>query len=122
MLKDVATETSKRSSFRAPFGKERVNGFQTLPKSARFYYYPLFLWIRGKLSWKKSALVGSEILRLFLNTLTADDKYSCHNMHNLAQQFQTVLSDKQKTFSGLSEISKASLLPSFLFKSGLIEL
>ena len=28
------------------------------------------------MSWKKSALVWSEILRLFVNTFTADNKYS----------------------------------------------
>ena len=41
-----------------------------------------------------------EILRLFVNALTADDKYSGSNMQNLPQQFQTPLSHKQKTFSG----------------------
>ena len=40
-----------------------------------------------------------EILRLFVNALTADDKYSGSNMQNLPQQFQTPLSPKQKTFS-----------------------
>ena len=40
-----------------------------------------------------------EILRPFVNGLTADDKYSSTNMKNLAQQFQTPLSPKQKTFS-----------------------
>ena len=83
MLKDVATETSKRSSFRTPFANERVNGFQTLLKSARHYYYPLFSSIRGKLSWKKSPSVWREILKLFVNALTADDKYSGTNMQNL---------------------------------------
>ena len=41
-----------------------------------------------------------EILRLFVNALTADGKYSGTNMKNLRQQFQTPLSLKQKTFSG----------------------
>ena len=41
-----------------------------------------------------------EILRLFVNALTADDKYSGNNMQNLPQQFQRPLSLKQKTFSG----------------------
>ena len=40
-----------------------------------------------------------EILRLFVNALTADDKYSGSNMQNLRQQFETPLSRKQKTFS-----------------------
>ena len=52
------------------------------------------------MSFKKSVLVLSEILRLFVNTLTADDKYSRSIMLNLPQQFQTPLSQKQKTFSG----------------------
>ena len=40
-----------------------------------------------------------EILRPFVNGLTADDKYSGTNMKNLPQQFKTPLSLKQKTFS-----------------------
>ena len=40
-----------------------------------------------------------EIWRPFVNALTADDKYSGINMKNLQQQFQTPLSQKQKTFS-----------------------
>ena len=40
-----------------------------------------------------------EILRQLVNALTADDKYSGSNMQNLPQQFQTPLSQKQKTFS-----------------------
>ena len=52
------------------------------------------------MSWKKSPSVWYEILRLFVNALTADDKYSGSNMQNLQQQFQTLLSQKQKTFSG----------------------
>ena len=52
------------------------------------------------MSCKKSTSVWCEILRLFVNALTADDKYSGRNMQNLRQQFQTRLSQKQKTFSG----------------------
>ena len=43
----------------------------------------------------------SEFLRLFVNTLTAEEKYSRRYMENLRQQFQTPLSQKQETFSGL---------------------
>ena len=35
---------------------------------------------------------------MFVNTLTADNKYSRCNVHNFAQQVQTPLSQKQKTF------------------------
>ena len=89
----------KRSFFRTPLANNRVNEFQTLLKSARHHYYPLLLSIRGKLSWKKSPSVWYEILRPFVNALTADDKYSGINMKNLRQQFQTPLSQEKKTFS-----------------------
>ena len=68
-------------------------------KSARHHYYSLLSSIRGKLSYKKSPSVWYEILRLFVNALTADDKYSGRNMQNFPQQFQTPLSKKQKILS-----------------------
>ena len=52
------------------------------------------------MSCKKSPSVWYEILRLFVNALNVDDKYSDSNMQNFPQQFQTPLSQKQKTFSG----------------------
>ena len=52
------------------------------------------------MSCKKSRSVWYEILRLFVNALTADEKYSGSNMQNLRQQFQTPLSQKENTFSG----------------------
>ena len=45
-----------------------------------------------------SALVTSEIFRLFVNTFTPDVKYSRRNMQNFWKQFQTRLSQKRKTF------------------------
>ena len=52
------------------------------------------------MSWKKSALVRSKILGLFVNTLTAEYMYSGRNMQTFKQQVQTPLTLKQKTFSG----------------------
>ena len=40
------------------------------------------------------------MLRLFANTLTADENYSCRNMQNFLQQLQMLLSQKRKTFCG----------------------
>ena len=82
------------------FNNQPVNGLETLLKSARHYYYPIFPWIWEKLSWKKSALVRSKILGLFVNTLTAEYTYSRRNMQTFTQQVQTPLSIKQKIFSG----------------------
>ena len=53
-----------------------------------------------KLRWKKSALVRSKIIGLFVNTFTVEYTYSGRNMQTLTQQVQTPLSLKEKTFSG----------------------
>ena len=45
-----------------------------------------------------SALVTSEIFRLFVNTLTPDDKCSRRYMQTFWQQGQTPLSHKGETF------------------------
>ena len=45
-----------------------------------------------------SALVTSEIFRLFVNTLTPDVKYSRRNMKIFWQQLQTLLSQEENTF------------------------
>ena len=44
-----------------------------------------------------SALVTYEIFRLFVNTLTADVKYSRRNMKIFWQQLQTLLSQEENT-------------------------
>ena len=49
------------------------------------------------MSWKKSALVRSKILGLFVNTLTAEYTYSRRNMQTFTQQVLP-LSLKQKLF------------------------
>ena len=66
--------------------------------SARHHYFTIFPWILDKLSWKTSVLLESEIFRLFLNTLTPDDKYSRRNIQIFWLQMQAPLSQKGKTF------------------------
>ena len=95
----MVTQVPEKPYFRTAFGNQPVNGQQTLLKSARHYYYPIFPWVWDKLSWKKSALVRSKILGLFVNTLTAEYTYTDRNMQTLTQQVQTPLSLKQKIFS-----------------------
>ena len=51
------------------------------------------------MSREKSAFVSSEILTLFFNTLTTEDKYSRRNKLNFKQQLEAPLFQKQKTFS-----------------------
>ena len=52
-----------------------------------------------QLSWQKPLLDIYQILGLFVDILTADDKYSLLNKDNLMQPIQMQLSKKQKTFS-----------------------
>ena len=47
-----------------------------------------------------SVLVISEMFRVLVNKLTADDKYSRRNMQTFWQQLQTPLSQEEKTFCG----------------------
>ena len=49
-----------------------------------------------KFNRKMSLLVTHKSLSLFVNTLTADDKYSLLNKDNLAQPIQMQLSTKKK--------------------------
>ena len=50
------------------------------------------------MSCKRSTLVKFKLVGFFVNTLTADGKYSSRNIQNLTQQLQTTMSQKQKTF------------------------
>ena len=62
-----------------------------LLKLARHNYFPIFQWFEDKLGWKMSALVTSEIFRLFVNTLTPGDKYSRRYTQIFWQQLQKPL-------------------------------
>ena len=90
----------KRSFLKQPFASQRLTGSQTLLKHARHHFYTTAPLIWDKLSWKKLFLVKSEILALFGNTLTVNEKYSRHNIENLQQQIQVILSQKRKEISG----------------------
>ena len=56
------------------------------------------------------SLVIRKILRLFVNTLTADEKDYVLNRDNLTQPIQMQVSKKQKTFSETSFAFLNSLL------------
>ena len=45
-----------------------------------------------------SALVTFEIFRLFVNTMSPDDKYSLRNIQIFWKQLQTLLSQKRQAF------------------------
>ena len=63
-----------------------------------------------QLNCKKSLLVICKILRLFVNILSAVEKYSLPNREYLTQPIQVRLSQKQKAFPGFfSAFSKSKL-------------
>ena len=52
---------------------------------ARQQFYLIFSLLPKKFGWKLSLLVISGILGLFVDTLTADEKYSPRNSESLPQ-------------------------------------
>ena len=70
---------SKKHCSKTVFNTESVKEARTLLKSARHHLYHLFSSIGKKLRGKMSLLVIRECLGLFVNTLTADGKYSLCN-------------------------------------------
>ena len=90
---------SKNSHFTGPFDKQHGKWPKALLKSEWQQLYHIYWSLRRKLSWKKSLLVICKILTLFVNTLTADGKYSLINRDNLTHPIQMQLSQKQKCFT-----------------------
>ena len=109
-LKHVVRSMSKKSCFRGLFQKKHGKLVETLLKSERQYLYYNHWSISWKLTYEKSLLVIFKILRLFVNTLTADDKYSLLNIDNSRQPNQMQLSQKQKTFSQIYSLFLKSTL------------
>ena len=68
---------SKQFCFRTPFDSHHANTAKICMAA------PLSYFLITKIELKMFLLVISEILGLFVNTLTADDKYSLCNKENL---------------------------------------
>ena len=90
---------SLKSRFRGVLHNKHSKRDQRLLKSAQRYLYHIFASMSTYFSVKNSMLVVCKILRLFVNTLTDDDKYSLLYRDNFIQPLQILLSQKQKTFS-----------------------
>ena len=65
----------KKPLGRTLMGSLHVKGSERLLKSARQYLCHIICSLWNKISSKNSVLVVSEILRLFVNILTPDEKY-----------------------------------------------
>ena len=82
------------------FGRQHVNGSQTLLRSPQNQFHTTLELIRYRGSRERVLLGRSELLGQFVNTLTADYKYSPENRENLSQQVPMHTSLKLKTCSG----------------------
>ena len=66
----------KNPRVRTVLESEHVKGSKTLHLSARQYICHIFLSLSIQISSNSSVLLVYEILRLFVNILTPDDKHS----------------------------------------------
>ena len=108
--KNLVRSMPKKSRFKGSFKKQHRKCAQTLLKCEGQHLYNIYWSLLRQLSYKKSLLVIRKISRLFINTLSADGKYSLLNRDNLTQPIQMQLSRKQKTFSEFfSAFLKSSL-------------
>ena len=98
-VKNVAKTLSKKPRFRARFESQHLKESQILVKSPWECFYHVFSSLSGKLTWKVSALELGEVLGVFVNTLSADDKYSVQYCQNLQLPIQMQLSEKRSRFS-----------------------
>ena len=112
--KNVVRYMCKNSPSRLPFQKEHAKRVSALLISERQHLYHIYWSMGRQFNCKKSVLVIWKILRLFVNTFSAVDKYSLPNREYLTQPIQVQLSQKQKTFpwffSAFSE-SKSNFEP-----------
>ena len=66
----------KKSLDRTLMESQHVKRTERLLKSSRHYFCHIFLSLLKKISLKKTVLVASQILRLFVDILTPDSNYS----------------------------------------------
>ena len=87
---------------------------ETLLKSERQQLYHIYWSLWRQFSWKKSLIVICKILRLIVNKLAADDKYSLLNRDNFLQHLQMILSQKQKNIFPISFLHFGNGSPIFI--------
>ena len=97
--KTLVRSMPKKPRLKGSFKKKHGKCAQTLLKCQGQLVYQIYWSVLTQLSPKKSLLVICKISRLFINTLSADGKYSLLNRDNLTQPIQMQLSRKEKTFS-----------------------
>ena len=86
----------RKACFGGSFEKKHSKRVRALLKSQPDCLYHIYWSLWRQLIRKKSLLVTCKILRLVVNTFTADEKYSLLNRDNLGQPIHMQLSQKQR--------------------------
>ena len=96
--KNVVRYMFKKSRFRLSFQKEHGKRVSALFKSQRQHLRHIYCSTGRQCSGKKPLLVIWQGLRLFVNTMTAVERYSLPNKDNLTQPIHMQFSQKLKIF------------------------
>ena len=91
-VKDLVKPLYKKGRFRTSFRSQHIKGSQLLVKSAWEHFDHLFRSLWGEMTWKISPLLSLEILGVFVNTSTSNDKYLVRDYENLQVPIQMQLS------------------------------
>ena len=97
-VKRTITQMFKYHRVITPSYGQHVESSETLVKCPWEYFYKTRLLLWAKLTWETSLLLIFELLRVFIETLTAYHKYSLCYIWNLQVLHQMQLSKKLKTF------------------------
>ena len=89
----------KKYHFRGYFGERYTERERALFKSRWQDLYHSHRSLLKQLGWKKSFLMICKVLKLFVNALTARDKYPLRDRNNLTQPIQMLLFEKEKNLS-----------------------
>ena len=98
-VQHLVKRLSRKHRFRTSFGSQHFKESQTLVKSAWGHFYHIFwsLWV--EMICNISPCLKFEILGVFVNIVTADDKHPVGDCKNLQFPIQMQLSWKPETLS-----------------------
>ena len=91
-VQGLVTPLTIQRRLKTSFDSQHVKGFLTLVKSSWDNFYQIFSAVWGEIMWKISPWLKFEIIGLFVNTSTADNKYPVSDCANLLFPIQIQLS------------------------------
>ena len=91
-VQDLVRPLTKKRRVRTSFDSQHVRVSQTLVKSSWEHFYHLFPSLWEEMTWKISPRLKFEIIRVFVNTWSADYNYPVPDSENLPLLLQMQLS------------------------------